>query len=41
MHFKIWFIGNNVPENKWNLEVLSFSILHAYVNSNFTEVAAD
>lgn len=21
MHFKIWFIGNNVPENQWNLQV--------------------
>lgn len=41
MHFKIWFIGSNVPENKRNLEFPSFSVFPACVNSNFTGGTAD
>lgn len=40
MHFKKWFIGNNVPEKR-NLESLALSSLPTCENSNFTGGAAE
>lgn len=33
MHFKIWFIGNNVPENQWNPQVWIQTLLGELPNN--------